>query len=75
MTAELFELTCCSSGLAFKSQLLRRPKEHHSFMLKLSHHGGKTSPYGLKNLKNLAYAKKRISFGILWFLRFFIRPG
>ena len=40
--AELSELTCCASGLASKSELLRRPKAHHSFILKLSHHGGKT---------------------------------
>ena len=55
--AELFELTCCSSDHAPESELSRSSKEHHSFMLKLSLHGGKTSPYGLKNMKNLAYAK------------------
>ena len=40
--AELSELSYCSSGLAFKSELLRRPEAHHGFAPKLSHHGGKT---------------------------------
>lgn len=48
--AELSELMCCSSSLAFKNQLLRRPKEHHSFILKLSRHDGKTT--GSMSLKN-----------------------
>ena len=49
MTTEAYGLTCRPSGLAFKSQLLRRPKDHHGFVPKLSHHGGKTTPLGLKN--------------------------
>ena len=46
--AKVFDLTCCPSGLAFKSELLRRPQGHHCFLLKLSHHGGKT-------IKTLSY--------------------
>ena len=39
--AELYELSCCPSGLASESKLSRRPKEHHGFVPNLSHHSGK----------------------------------
>ena len=49
--AELYELSCCPSGLASESKLSRRPKEHHGFVPNLSHHSG-------KNIKNRPLVKQ-----------------
>ena len=58
MTAEVYDLTCCPSGLAFKSELLRRPEAHHGFLLKLSHHGGKnTALRAEKHSSQLVYSE------------------
>ena len=49
MTAVAFGPTSCSFGLVLKSKLLHNPKAQHGFVPKHSLHGGKTSPFGLKN--------------------------
>ena len=43
MTAEVFDLPCCSSCFVRESTLSHSPKAHHSLVPKLSHHGGKNS--------------------------------
>ncbi len=44
-----FGPTSCPFGLVPKSKLLHSPEAQYGFVPKHSLHGGKTSPFGLKN--------------------------
>ena len=49
--ADAYGLKCCPSDHAPKSELSRRSKDHHSFVPKLNHHGGKTIALRAKKQK------------------------
>ena len=56
--AELFELSCSSSGLAPESKLSRKPKARHGLVPKLSHCSG-------KNIKKSSFSVYRLTFRLV----------
>ena len=58
--AEAFGLTCCSFGLVPKSKLLHRPKVHHGFILKLSHHRGENTSLTSSQTSKTSYTTRRL---------------
>ena len=50
MMAEAYGPTSCTSALVPESKLSHRPEVQYGFVPKLSHHGGKTPHFALKNL-------------------------
>ena len=69
--SKAFSLTSCISGLASESSLSRSPETQYGFVPKLSHHGGKTSRFALKNRFEIGTAMSSIKI-IKWFLLFFL---